>query len=102
MDPGTTTHPSGTSSTIPKDPIKSQYARCKNSFNKLIEASNDEAVAQRLLNEFGRFNVWARNAGAHRSGRVSLDHRLREASHLREELIKLLGKLNKNLEEGGL
>ena len=104
MDTETATRPSGTPGTMAKVSIASQYASCKNSFNKLLQdvkKSNDQAAALRLLNEFGRFRVWAGNAGAHRTGRVSLDHRLREASHVYDELTKLLGELRKNLEEGG-
>lgn len=83
--------------------IATQYLRCDNSFHELLqvlETSNDQAFAQRILDEFGRFRVWAGNSGAHRVGRVSLDYRLREASHLHEELVELLEELNKNLEEG--
>lgn len=104
MDAVITTQPGGTSGTVRKASIASQYAHCKNCFSKLltnIETSNHQAFGQRLQNEFGRFRVWAGNVGAHRAGRVSLDHRLREASHIYEELTKLLGELNKNLEEGG-
>ena len=100
MDPETATRPG------PRVPIASQYAQCEQFFSKLIEIvekSNDQAVALQLLNEFGRFRVWAGNAGAHRTaGRVSLDYRLREASHIYEELTKLLGELKKNLEQGRL
>ena len=104
MDPESATQPGGTSGTMAKVSIASQYAHCKNSFSQLlanVEKLSDQTVFQRLLNEFGRFRVWAGNAGAHRTGRVSLDHRLREASHIYDELTKLLGELKKNLEEGG-
>ena len=106
MYPETATRPGGALGTTAKLSIASQYARCKNSFNNLLEnvgkSNGDQAVALRLLNEFGRFRVWAGNAGAHRTGRVSLDHRLREASHIYDALTKLLGELKKNLDQGGL
>lgn len=79
------------------------YARCESSFNKIlqnVEALNDQATAQRLLDECGRFRVWAGNVGAHETGRDSLDYRLREASHIHLELTELLEELNKDLEEG--
>ena len=85
-------------------PIVSQYNSCKNSFDKLlkhVETSSHQACGQGLWNEFGRFRVWAGNAGAHRKGRVSLDHRLRDATHIYEELTKLLTELKKDLDEGG-
>ena len=83
--------------------IGSQYACCENSFNKLIKSTeilSNQAVTQRLLYEFGRFRVWAGNTGADRTGRISLDHRLREAPHIHEELTKLLEELNGDLEGG--
>ena len=95
-----TTKPDGALGTIAKVPIVSQYEHCENSFNLLLEIINDQAIAERVLNEFGRFRVWAENSGVNRTGRVSLDHRLREASHLQEELTKLLGELNRDLEDG--
>ena len=83
--------------------LSSQYAHCKSSFYKLIqnlETLGDQGVTQKLSDEFGRFKVWAGNAGAHRTGRVSLDYRLREAPHIHAELTELLGELQKDLEEG--
>ena len=75
MDPGTATQRSDASGSIEKVTIASQYTRCEISFYNLLqvlETSDDQAVTQRLLDEFGRFRVWAGNAGAHRTGRVSL------------------------------
>ena len=80
--------------------IGSQYAICEKSFHKFFQNYNDQAIAQRLLDEFGRFRVWAGNVGANRTGRVSLDYRLREASHIYTRLTELLEELNKVLEEG--
>ena len=103
MDPGTITQPGDNSGFREKVSIASQYDHCKNSFYKLLEnteTSNDKTIAQRLLNEFGRFKVWAGNVGAHRTGRVSLDYRLREASHIHNELTHLLGQLSKTLDKG--
>lgn len=53
-----------------------------------------------VLDEYGRFNVWAGNIGAHQRGRVSLDHRLREASHIKDQVISLLQYLNEVLKDG--
>ena len=103
MDPRTIGQLGNASRPIERVAIASLYNQCKNSFYKLLkklELSNDQAIAQRLLIEAGRFRVWAGNAGAHRNGRVSLDYRLREASHIHEELSKLLGELNMTLEKG--
>ncbi|KAF2126814.1 hypothetical protein P153DRAFT_70755 [Dothidotthia symphoricarpi CBS 119687] len=49
--------------------------------------------------EVGRFRLWCGNIGAHRSGRSSLDHRLREASHIRDQVLELLRDLITVLQE---
>ena len=51
-------------------------------------------------NEAGRLRVWAGNLAAHRIGRSSLDHRLRQAGHLRQNIVSLLVDLQKHLHEG--
>lgn len=55
-----------------------------------------------LLDEVGRLRAWAGNSGARREPRhkLSLDYRLREASHLHLGFTELLGDLNQNLEDG--
>ena len=109
MDPGIAAQSGDTSGSRAKVSIASQYVCCWNSFNKLLQnletsnetnETNDKAVAQTLMDEFGRFKVWAGNAGAHRIGKVSLDYRLRESPHVHEELTELLRELSKDLDEG--
>ncbi|KAF8249169.1 hypothetical protein K440DRAFT_660426 [Wilcoxina mikolae CBS 423.85] len=80
---------------------------CIQSFNqlsKLLSSSDykfaDQLSQAALEDELGRFRVWVGNSGAHRSGRVSLDHRLREASHVHAKLAELLWDLKKALDEG--
>ena len=80
------------------------YTCCENSFNDLLksfETSNDQAAAEILLNQLGRFRVWAGNAGVHGTERGSLDYHLRDAPHIRAELTELLEELRENLKEGG-
>ena len=104
MDPETGSQPADASGPIVKVSLASQYALCKNSFNKLLQnlkTLDDQAVTEKLLDEFGKFRVWGGNTGAHRTGRDSLDYRLREAPHIHEKLTRFLDELNKNLEEGG-
>ena len=104
MDSETGPQPADASRSIAKVSLASQYALCKDSFNKLLQslaALDDHAVTQRLLNEFGKFRVWGGNTGVYHTGRGSLDYRLREAPHIYEKLTKFLDELNKNLEEGG-
>ncbi|KAF8465065.1 hypothetical protein BDZ91DRAFT_728618 [Kalaharituber pfeilii] len=52
-----------------------------------------------FVDERGRFRIWAQNVGAHRVGKVSLEYRLREASHVRCIIFKLLVSLQGFLEE---
>ncbi|KAK0743628.1 hypothetical protein B0T18DRAFT_392370 [Schizothecium vesticola] len=46
-----------------------------------------------VSDQVARFKIWAGNIGAHQKGRSSLDYRLREASHIRAQIIRLLGDL---------
>src|SRR4051794_39618294 len=52
-----------------------------------------------LQDEYGRLRVWAGNIGAHQSGRASLDYRLRDASHIKDQIIRLLDDLQLSLRE---
>ena len=52
-----------------------------------------------LENEATRFKMWAGNLGAHQPGRSSLDYRLREASHLQEQVVRLLQDVSESLQE---
>jgi hypothetical protein len=53
-----------------------------------------------VKDELGRFKVWVGNIGAHRTGRSSLDHRLRDASHIRKQVVRLLEDLAESLLDG--
>ncbi|KAI1365124.1 hypothetical protein F5Y08DRAFT_304936 [Xylaria arbuscula] len=46
-----------------------------------------------------KFKLWAGNIGAHRTGRSSLDYRLRDSSHLYRQVIRLLDDLITSLNE---
>jgi len=85
--------------------IVSCYGLCIQSFDRLgaiLLSGGQELVDQRtaLRDELGRFKVWAGNSGAHRIGRVSLDHQLREALHVHGKVTDLLTDLNRALEKG--
>jgi len=86
--------------------IRSHYQRCIGSFTQLYNFLSLEATDKQLFpvnglsTELGRFRVWAGNTGAHRIGRVSLDHRLREVPDIHEQISELLVELNSNLGEG--
>ena len=49
--------------------------------------------------EMGRLRMWAANIGAHRVGQPSLDFRLRDSSHIREQIIGLLNDVLRRLED---
>ena len=63
--------------------------------------NQEQANRQVLLDEYGRFNVWAGNIGAHQAGRVSLDFRLREAVHIKDQVVSLLTHLSEAIDDGG-
>lgn len=53
------------------------------------------AAPQLVRDQLGRFRVWVGNMGAHhRGGRMSLDYKLEEASHIRSAVTELLEELN--------
>jgi hypothetical protein len=49
--------------------------------------------------ELGRLRVWAANVGAHQEGQSSLDYRLRDASHIRQQILRLFDDLDYTLSE---
>jgi hypothetical protein len=87
--------------------IASRYNTCATSFTWLNQLCikpdynyAEQVAPSAVQDEFGRFRVWAGNIGAHRTGRVSLDYRLREASHMYQRVTELLDELNTTLKEG--
>ena len=53
-----------------------------------------------IADELGRLRIWCANIGAHRTGRSSLDFRLRDASNIKRRVLSLLDDLNESLNEG--
>ncbi|KAF2803297.1 uncharacterized protein BDZ99DRAFT_339620, partial [Mytilinidion resinicola] len=51
-----------------------------------------------VRDEYGRFKIWSGNIAAHHTGRRSLEYRLRDASHIREQVVVLLVELEETLE----
>ena len=86
--------------------ISSSIVACLKSFNEFIdevryrqEASIGGLVAGTWEDDLGRLRMWAANIGAHQTGQSSLDFRLRDASHVREQIIKLLQGLLRRLQD---
>jgi enamine deaminase RidA (YjgF/YER057c/UK114 family) len=78
-----------------------QSLRSFDSTLSALESNNSHMVSvASLKDEMIRFKIWSSNIGAHRKGRSSLDFRLRDASHLRDHVSRLLAVLNESLEDG--
>ncbi|KAI0837384.1 hypothetical protein F5Y06DRAFT_297712 [Hypoxylon sp. FL0890] len=81
--------------------ITDHVASCLELFKYMIvdtihDPSNQPTIS-RIADEFARFKIWSGNIGAHRSGKSSLDYRLRDASHLQIQVKNLLVDLNDSL-----
>ncbi|KAI1121420.1 hypothetical protein F5Y10DRAFT_282497 [Nemania abortiva] len=61
--------------------------------------NTQEAVVQTIDDQLSRFKLWAGNIGAHRTGHSSLDYRLRDSSHLRTQVLRLLNDSTTSLNE---
>ena len=84
--------------------ISSKLIPCLRSFNALLthpELAAHEAEVPHAAwqDELGRLRIWAANIGAHQTGQSSLDYRLRDASHISQQISKLLEDLCFNLRE---
>ena len=78
---------------------------CLKSFNQLQERVEQpdyhyerEVSSVSWGDELGRIRVWAENIGAHQTGQSSLDFRLRDASHISNQITKLLQDLKRSLD----
>jgi hypothetical protein len=65
------------------------------SFNAVITRNElrvhqDQVPRSLWEDELGRLRVWAANIGAHQAGLSSLDYRLRDASHIKAQIVRLL------------
>ncbi|KAH8663384.1 hypothetical protein BGZ60DRAFT_379476 [Tricladium varicosporioides] len=87
--------------------IASSFTSCLLQYEQLIiihtngsSPLHGQVQLSALQDELGRFKVWAGNIAAHKSGRSSLDFRLRDATPLRERVIGLLNDISELLQEG--
>ncbi|EEA24555.1 hypothetical protein PMAA_085500 [Talaromyces marneffei ATCC 18224] len=84
--------------------ISSILNDCLKRFNNLIASTtlqqNVTEIPQELWqDELGRLRVWAANIGAHQVGPSSLDYRLRDASNIRDQIIRLLKGLQRAFDD---
>ena len=62
-------------------------------------SDTDLLQISRWQDELGRLRLWAANIGAHRTGQSSLDFRLKDSSHIREQVTNLLLDLGQTFQE---
>ncbi|KAF2491476.1 hypothetical protein BU16DRAFT_565175 [Lophium mytilinum] len=83
--------------------LASQVTDCGRDFRSLGEALKQvprfaaQVSPEKINDEFDRFKIWAGNVAAHRKGRRSLEYRLRDAVHLKNEAGELLTALQESL-----
>jgi hypothetical protein len=58
----------------------------------------DPTVSAGLFDENSRFRLWCGNVGAHQRGKSSLNHKLRDASHIKDRVVEILQGLSVQLE----
>lgn len=82
---------------------------CFGSFDDFLQFVRDPQIAQTeglaiqaWQDELGRLRLWATNIGAHRihrTGQLYLELRLRDASHIRKQIIELLKALHRRIQD---
>lgn len=88
--------------------IASKCIKCRELFGSVCTILStldgkysDQVSLPTVQDEFGRFRIWLGNTSGHRSGRVSLDYRLRESKSMRQTVVDFLHDLESNLQDGG-
>ncbi|KAL8829824.1 MAG: hypothetical protein Q9170_006004 [Blastenia crenularia] len=86
--------------------ISSSIVACLKAFNQFIEEIQDadtqrpaDLAVQSWQDELGRLRIWAANIGAHQKNQSSLDYRLRDSTHIRHQITRLLNDLVTRLGE---
>ena len=87
--------------------IATRYKACEKALESFCDnlktakpKYQEQAPILKAQTEIGRLRVWAGNLGAHRTGRSSLDYRLREAAHMRQIVTSLLDDLRSLVRDG--
>lgn len=86
--------------------IATSFRQCLESFEKLVANLEESHLAftqgtpfSMWEDELGRLKVWAGNIGAHLEGQASLDFRLRDASHIRQNIADLIQDLQQTIRD---
>ena len=72
-----------------RDAIR-RYVQTRSNILTLGLQDSTERSIGRWDDQMGRLKMWAGNIGAHQTGQSSLENRLRDASHIRDQIIELL------------
>ncbi|KAL5613998.1 hypothetical protein FOVSG1_003061 [Fusarium oxysporum f. sp. vasinfectum] len=78
--------------------ITTTVTQCINCFGQIVRAPatlapNSPTFGRDMADQQTRFNVWAGNIVAHRTGLSSLDYRLRGSSHIKYQVLSFLKDL---------
>lgn len=95
------------STELQRESIRTNYLRSVAMFKDLLEMirSSQASVSIQIPykdveEQLGRFRLWGETYGAHRYERASLDHKLRLATNIRDEMVAELEGLYRTLVEG--
>jgi len=82
--------------------ISVQVVICLKNLQSLVSDLSDDnnkiGPTSQIWNDIlARFRIWSSNIGAHQKGQSSLDYRLRDASHIRDQILKVLASLRQSL-----
>lgn len=84
--------------------ISEEFRRCHSLFKDLyseVTSHNNEVPGPLWLEQLGRLRIWSANIAAHQTTQASLDHRLRDASHIKIQIVNLLRSIEHRIEEVG-
>ena len=81
--------------------ISSEFKECHDKFKDLCSQPTLKDIEMPIAlwsNQLGRLRIWAGNIAAHQTTQASLDHRLRDASHIRLQIIDLLRSITRQID----
>lgn len=75
--------------------VADSFKLCRAQFDEILQSPkisdhNSEVSIEQWKDELGRLLIWAGNIGAQQTRQSSLDYRLRDASHIKDQVINLL------------
>ena len=66
---------------------------------EVIDRDDTIILNRKFGDELGRLRLWAANIGAHQGGASSLEYRLRDASHIKTQILDLLHELQDAIQD---